>query len=85
MLINVAEDRRPAPRSPGAPYRRNHPIPGFVGEGEVGAQPRRVCFRRGQSRRFPAWIAASSRWVARFCGFWQVQFRAWRSLPTWSR
>jgi hypothetical protein len=42
----------------------------------MGTQPRCVFFMRGQSRCFHASIAASSRCVARFSGFWQVHSSA---------
>jgi hypothetical protein len=85
VLVAVADDWRLAARPPGAANRRNQEIPGFVDKSDMGAQPRRVFFMRGQSLFFHASIAASSRCVARISGFWQVQFKSCRIRPTWSR
>lgn len=85
VLVAVSDDRSLSARSPRTTNRRDQQVSGFVDKGDIGTQPRRVSFMRGQSRCFHASIAASSRCVARFSGFWQVQFSEWRSRPTWSR
>lgn len=85
VLVDVADQRRLSTRAPRAADRRNQQESGFVDESDMGAQPRRFFLMRGQSRRFQAAMAASSRCVARFSGFWQVQPAACSSRPTWSR
>ncbi len=82
VFIAITNDRRLPSRPPGSTDRRDQEVAGFVDKGDMGDQPRRVFFMRGQSRRFQASIADSSRCVARFSGFWQLQFRACRSFPT---
>lgn len=82
VLVAVSDDGSLPTRSPRTPDRWNQEVSGFVDKGDIGTQPRRVFFMRGQSRRFHSSIAASSRCVARFSGFWQVQFNEWRSRPT---
>lgn len=76
VLVRVVDDGSLAARPPGTADRRDQEIPGFVNKGDMGTQPRRVFFMRGQSCRFHASMAASFRCVARFSGFWQVQSRA---------
>jgi hypothetical protein len=70
MLVAVSNDRGLPARSPRTADRRDQEIPGFVNKGDMGTQPRCVFFMRGQSLCFHASIAASSRCVARFSGFW---------------
>lgn len=69
VLVRVVDDGSLPAWSPGTADRRDQEISGFVNEGDMGTQPRRVFFMRGQSRCFHASIATSSRCVARFSGF----------------
>lgn len=82
VRIPVAQDRGPAHRAPRLPHRGDQEEARFVGEDEVGAQPRGVFFTRGQPERFHAAMAASSRSTARRSGFWWLQPSWCRSLPT---
>lgn len=85
VLVRVMDDGSLPTRPPRTADRRDQEVSGFINKGDMGTQPRRPFFMRGQSRCFHASIAASSRCVARFSGFWQVHSSAWRSRPTWSR
>ena len=76
VLVGVSNAGSLAARSPGTADRRDQEISGFVDKSEMGTQPGRVFFMRGQSRRFQASMAASSRCVARRSGFWQVHSSA---------
>lgn len=73
VFVRVSDERSHSANSPGTADGRNQEISGFVNKREVGIQPRRFFFIRGQSCRFHASMAASSRWVARRSGFWQLQ------------
>jgi hypothetical protein len=83
--IEVADDRRPAHRSPGLRDRRRQEEARFVGEDEVGTQPRGVFFSLGHSCRTKRRMAVSSRSRARLRGFWWLQPSRCISRPTWSR
>jgi len=54
---------------PGLDHTRDQQESGFVGEDDVGAQPRSVFFSRGHSFCFQRSISASFRSIARFSGF----------------
>ncbi len=69
VLVAVADEGGLPARAPGAADWRNQKVPRFVNKGDMGTQPRRVFFMRGQSCCFHSPIAASSRCVARFSGF----------------
>ena len=83
--IKVPQNRRPSHGGPSLGHRRSQEEARFVGEDEVGTQPRRVFFTRGQSSRRKRRIFTSSRSKARFCGFWWLQPRRCINRPTWSR
>ncbi len=83
--IDVADDRRPTQRGPCLRDRRRQEEARFVGEDEVGSQPRGVFFSRGHSCRTNRRMAVSSRSRARFCGFWWLHPSRCISRPTWSR
>jgi len=68
--IAVTMNRRVAPRRPGFDHVGDQQEAGFVGEDEVGTQPRSVFFTRGQSFRFHCSMASSLRSTARVSGFW---------------
>ncbi len=67
--IAMTNDRGLATRCPGLHDIRDQQEPRFVGENEVGAQPRGVFFTRGHSVRFQRSMALSSRSTARASGF----------------
>jgi len=73
MVVVVANHRSLAHRRPGASDGRDQHEAGFVGEDDVGTQPRSVFFTRGQSLRFHCSMRASSRSSARRSGFWQLK------------
>ncbi len=54
----------------------------FVDKDDMGCQPRGVFFTRGQTVRFHAVMAISSRSAARPSGFWWLHPNRCRSLPT---
>jgi hypothetical protein len=83
--IEVTHDRRSAHGGPGLRDRRRQEEARFVGEDEVGTQPRGVFFSRGHSCRTNRRMAASSRSSARFRGFWWLHPSRCISRPTWSR
>lgn len=80
--IAVAQDRSVATRSPGLDHVGDQQEAGFVGEDEVGAQPRGFFFIRGQSFCFQRSMACSSRSAARRSGFWWLQSRLCINRPT---
>ena len=80
--IDVVHRGRLAHGSPGGGDRGGQLEAGFVGEDEVGTQPRGVFFTRGQSSRMKRRISALLRSSACFCGFWWLHPSACRSLPT---
>jgi hypothetical protein len=82
VRIPVPHDRRLAHWAPRLPDRGDQEEARFVGEDEMGAQPRGVFFTRGQPSRFQRAMAASSRSTARRSGFWGLQPSWCRSLPT---
>jgi len=82
VRIPVPHDRRLAHRTPGLPDRGDQEEARFVGEDEMGAQPRGVFFTRGQLSRFQRAMATSSRSTARRSGVWGLQPSWCRSLPT---
>ena len=67
--IAMTNDRGVATRCPGLDDIRDQEKPRFVGENEVGTQPRSVFFTRGQSFCFQRSMASSSRSTARVSGF----------------
>ena len=85
VALGVAEDRRLAPRRPGAPYGRREHEARFVGEDEMGLQPESPLFTRGQRVRFQRAMAASSRSRARRSGFCGPQPLRASSRLTWAR
>lgn len=80
--VEVMNRGRVAHGSPGASDGESQLEARFVGEDEVGAQPLGVVFTRGQSSRAKRRISVLLRSSAFFCGFWWLQPRACRSLPT---
>ena len=56
-------------RRPGLDHIRDQQESGFVGEDDVGTQPRSVFFTRGHSSCFQRSISSSFRSTARFSGF----------------
>lgn len=67
--IAMTNDRGAATGRPGLDDIGDQQEPGFVGENEVGTQPRSVFFTRGQSFCFQRSMARSSRSTARRSGF----------------
>ena len=82
VTIPMKHDRCLSNGTPGLADRRNQEEARFVDKDEMGCQPRGVFFTRGQTDRFHASMAASSRSVARRSGFWWLQPIWWRSFPT---
>ncbi len=82
VRIPMPHDRRLAHRAPRLPDRGDQEEARFVGEDEMGAQPRGVFFTRGHSSRFQRAMAASSRSTARRSGVCGLQPSWCRSLPT---
>lgn len=82
VTIPMKHDRGLSHRAPGLADRRNQEETRFVNKDEMGCQPLGVFFTRGQTDRFQASMAASSRSVARRSGFWWLQPIWCRSLPT---
>jgi len=68
--IVMTQDRSLASWGPSLDYVGDQEEPRFVGEDEVGAQPRGVFFTRGQSFCFQRSMAGSLRSTARRSGFW---------------
>ena len=85
VRVPVPHDRRLPHRPPGLPDRGDQEETRLVDEDEVGPQPRGVFFTRGQTARFHAAMAASSRSRARRSGVWWLQPSWCRSFPTWFR
>jgi hypothetical protein len=83
--IAMAMNRSVAPGRPSLDHVGDQQESGFVGENEMGTQPRSVFFTRGRSFRFHRSMAPSSRSTARVSGFWWVQSRRCINRPTWSR
>ena len=71
--IEVPDDRGLTDRRPGLGDCRSQEEARFIGEDDVGTQPRGVFFTSGQVSRFQRSIASSSRSSARRSGFWQLQ------------
>ncbi len=82
MAIPVKQERSLPHRRPSLSNRGDQEEARFVDKDEMGCQPCGVFFTRGQTDRFQASIAASSRSMARRSGFWWLQPIWWRSLPT---
>lgn len=80
--IAMTMNRSLPPWRPGPDHIRDQQEPGFVGEDDVGAQPRSVFFTRGQSSRFQRSMASSFRSAARVSGFWWLQPRRCINRPT---
>ena len=78
----MPEQGRLAARRPTSSHQRHHQEAAFVKKDESGVYPRGVFFTSGQLTQF--WMAASSRSMARRCGFWGVQPRECRTRPIWS-
>lgn len=70
VALMVTVDRSLSARCPRLADRRDEQESGFIYEDDVGPQPRRVFFMRGQSLRFHSSMRASSRSRARRSGFW---------------
>ena len=68
--IAMTQNRSLAPWGPSLDDVGDQEEPRFVGEDEVGAQPRGVFFTRGQSFCFQRSMAGSLRSTARRSGFW---------------
>jgi len=85
VRVPVPHDRRLPHRPPGLANRGDQEETRLVDEDEVGPQPRGVFFTRGQTTRFHAAMAASSRSRARRSGVWWLHPSWCRSLPTWLR
>lgn len=69
----ILEHRGLAARRPGADSVRSFAQAAFVHKHYGSALLERFFFISGQRTRFQPWIAASSRWVARPTGRWQLQ------------
>jgi len=82
MTVSMKHERGLSHRTPGLLDRRDQEEARFVDEDEMGCQPCGVFFTRGQTDRFHAAMAASSRSTARRSGFWWLHPILWRSLPT---
>ena len=82
MAIPMDHNRCFSHRTPGLADRGNQEEARFVDKDEMGCQPRGVFFTRGQTDRFHASMAASSRSKARRSGFWWLQPIWCRSLAT---
>jgi len=67
------ELRSLAQRGPSTDHRRSFAQAGFVDEDDGSAFGCGLFFKAGQVCRFHRVMAASSRWVARFSGFWTLQ------------
>ena len=78
-------DRGLALRSPGLDHVGNQQKARFIGEDYMGAQPRSVCFIRGQSFCFQPSMAFSFRSSARRSGFCALHCKLCINRPTWSR
>jgi hypothetical protein len=85
VRIPMAQERGLAHRTPRLADRGDQEEARLVDEDEVGPQPGGVFFTRGQTARFHAAMAASSRSTARRSGVWWLQPSWWRSFPTWLR
>lgn len=82
VALGMAQPRRLAARRPGARHGGREHEARFIYEDEVGPQPKRPLFTRGQRVRFQCAIAASSRSRARRSGFWQLQSQRASRRPT---
>jgi len=80
--IEVVNCRRLAHGGPGPGNGGSQLKARFVDKDEVGAQPRGVFFTLGHSCRTKRRISAPLRSSAFFCGFWWLQPRECRTLPT---
>ena len=80
--IELVQQRRLPHRSPRLGDGRGQEEPRFIGEDEVGAQPRGVFLTRGQSSRKNLPMLFSSLSRARLLGFWWLQPRLCISRPT---
>ena len=84
-VVAVVNDRCLTDRHPGTPDGGDQHEARFVDKDEVGTQPRRVFFNRGQSLRFHFLIRSSSRSSARRSSFWQLKPRSCSKRATWPR
>jgi len=80
----VAERRRFAPRTPGAPHERRHHQATLVEEREPGLLPGRFFLMRGQSSRTHPWMRCSFRSAARRWGRCGLQPSERSNRPMWS-
>lgn len=78
----MPDDRGASLGRPCAAHGGDQEIPGFVYEGEMGAQPEGVFFRTGQVSLIQALIFFSLRAKKRRSGFWQLQPRLCKRRPT---
>src|ERR687891_675150 len=84
----VPAERGPEKRglAPGGigPYHQGQQVTaGLVYEDDGSAFVPGLFFRAGQRSSFQRWMASSSRWLARFRGFWRLQLYCLRMRPTW--
>ena len=80
--IDVADDWRPTQRGPCLRDRRRQEEARFVGEDEVGTQPRDFFLMRGHVSRFHCSMRSSLRSSARRSGFCTLQPRPCSRRPT---
>jgi len=85
VCVPVAHKRGLAHRTPRLADRGDQEEARLVDEDEVGSQPCGVFFTRGQTVRFHAAMATSSRSRARRSGVWWLHPSWCRSFPTWLR
>jgi hypothetical protein len=85
VALPMAQQRRLAAWRPGAEHGGCQHEARFVYEDEVGPQPNRVFFTRGQVLRCQRAIACSSRSRARRSGLWQLHPHWAKSQLTWLR
>src|ERR671918_2952692 len=84
----IPAERGPEKRglAPGGigPYHQGQQVTaGLVYEDDGSAFVPGLFFRAGQRSSFQRWMASSSRWLARFRGFWRLQLYCLRMRLTW--
>jgi len=77
----MSEQGSLATRSPRPSHQRHHQEAAFVNKDEGRAYPGSVFFTRGQLTLTQVWMAASSRSMARRCGFWGLQPKECKIRP----
>src|ERR687892_1857472 len=82
-LSGAPEKRRLAPGGIGLYHQGQQVTAGLVYEDDGSAFVPGLFFRAGQRSSFQRWMASSSRWLARFRGFWRLQLYCLRMRPTW--